>query len=160
MFGTQRKKATKIATQAAKQIVSTVELGGMRSLPEDFWHDAYVLGYLYGVIVSFVAACMPEEQDLNKHGDAVIEALDKLSNDTKVAERVNNFLDRKDPDFLAGWTNADKVVDITYNIRDHSDDPDVQRARKKASEYGGGNDAVSGALSQILFYDKVRDRLN
>lgn len=156
------------ATQAVEPLIRTLEMTG--GVPEGFWEDAYVLGFLNGCIGIMAKMATRGKIDGGDLGQVMIGVFDAISGGqgSEIATRVIPLQESEDTEFLRGVTSAAKTISVAYGFPDYDTDPDVVAARRLAksmssvsSIFAGPSEAaqVAGALHKMLFFNVVRDRL-
>lgn len=168
MFGGKRRRATKMALEAVQPILRTLEMSG--GIPSGFWDDPYVLGYLGGTAAIFAKMTTQGKIAGESLGQVMITVYETLSglDGVEISKKVLLLQSSNDKDFLKGLGNADKTICVAYGIEGYEDDPDVVEAKELVKKMGPDfaflgetTEAaqISGCLTQMLFYQVVRDRL-
>lgn len=168
MFGWKRHKAVSTATEAVAPFVRAFEaIGG---LPDGFWRDPYVVGFLSGCIAIFAKMATGWKLSGRDLGYVVVEVLDNISSGsgTEIATFGNDCLHAQDPEYARGIRNAEKVISVVYGLGDYTDDPDIQAARRDAlnpsapasfiAPFGNQGTDVGGALLDRLYYREIQER--
>lgn len=164
LFGSPRKKALKESVEATLPIIRTLEMTG--GLPQGFWNDAYVLGFINGCIVLFAKRSAGGNLAGETLGMVIMDAFPLISgaDRTVIANRVIELQQIRQADFLRGFENAYKCIMYGFDPNAFQDDPDVIAAKALAAKMPSmgvtdANAQVGGALIQMLFYKDVRQRL-
>jgi hypothetical protein len=167
MLNFTRRRATSAAVQATLPLVKTLEISG--PLPDGFWHDPYVLGYISSTISTFAKTATSGKITGADLGYCLFETLGKISgrNGVEIGQRVTSLAQAKDPDFFEGVDAAGKVIAVTDGSREFDDDPDVIAAVKMADSIGSSLDLseptdratrISSCLGIIVFNNRIKKR--
>jgi hypothetical protein len=160
----------KTAAQAVTSLLHLIRKSGIRQtgrITPDFWHDPFVLGYLFHFIHR---VAVQAGEDPNKYDDmpsvyTYICGRDGL----EVLERTAVFSMNGDPDYQAGREAAEKFLGIIYGFKTYDDDPAVLQARSQAIEavedWDGPNrpdlqNMTFAYLLETIFLAKIRQRLD
>lgn len=139
-------------------------------LPEGFWEDDYVLGFLMCSALQLTQARHGDDVDPLEAADATFEALAEASgNDVEaVKDRVGVLQNSGSRDYLEAMKLADKLVRFVSGSATAALDPVVLKAREQVSEmYEDGSldrekvpeaAALRGLLVNNLFISVVRKR--
>lgn len=109
----------------------------MGGLPEGFWRDPYVLGFLHGIITFTAKAATRGKINGKELGRLIIRTISDLYNGKwhEVIDLIKKFHATKNNDYVEGFKNAEKIVFVCYQINSFDEDPDIIGAKKKiASE--------------------------
>jgi hypothetical protein len=138
-------------------------------LPDGFWDDAFVLGFLGGCVLKSA----PSKGLALLKPDLLLGVMSRvLANlsGREAAEMERRILELhdRDRDFRRGADNADKILSITWGLPGYDDDPDIldghQRAldMREAGFFLDGEvseqKALVAALQLSLFREVVFDR--
>jgi hypothetical protein len=139
-------------------------------LPEGFWKDDYVLGFLMCSAVMLTEARHGDELEQLAAADATFEVLGEMSGSgiEAVKERVGELQNAGSLDYLQAMKMADKLVRFISGSTTAALDPVVLKAREQARQMfqDGSLDpekvpedaAVRGILVNSLFTDVVKER--
>lgn len=141
-------------------------------LPEGFWNDDYVLGFLMCSGVQLTQARYGEDVDPLVAADATFEALAEASGKDiqAVKDRVGVLQNSGSADYLHAMKLADKLVRFISGSVTAGLDPVVLKAREQVRQmYDAGtldpekvpeDAALRGVLVRNLFTDEVMKRFN
>lgn len=139
-------------------------------LPEGFWDDDYVLGFLMCSAVMLTEARHGDKLEQLAAADATFQALGEMSGkgEAAVKDRVGVLQNSGSADYLYGMKLADKMVRFIAGSTTAALDPVVLTAREQARlMYAEGildpekvpeDAAVRGILVNNLFTDMVKER--
>ena len=139
-------------------------------LPEGFWEDDYVLGFLMCGAVMLTEARHGDELEQLAAADATFEALGEMSGKGTEAmkDRVGELQNSGSLVYLDAMKMADKLVRFISGVTMAALDPVVLKAREQAlgmfadgsldPEVVPEDAAVRGVLVNHLFTDVVKER--
>lgn len=167
MFGITRRKATNAAVEATLPIVKTLEIS--RPLPNKFWEDPFVLGFIYITIASFAKISTGGKVTGADLGQCMFDTFSRISgrDGVEIGERATNFANHKNREFFLGMEKANKVIDVGFGSREFDHDKDVIEAISRVDALGstldflGETSRVSKITAQLMivcFYNVVRER--
>ena len=163
-FGSQRKKATKLAIEAVRPTIGIVQ--NTYGIPPGFWRDPYILGFLFVLVRSFVKAAPGQKISDVELGGAVIDVLTALSNmNGEAISRVMVALfDGGDPEFKRGMEDARAV--FLYTFKQHRNEAGDTLVLAATSLVDGGltdggdrRSNIASAMVQLSYMREVRERL-
>jgi hypothetical protein len=160
------------ARGTAAQVISIFVDDRMKAapLPEGFWNDDYVLGFLMCSAIQLTQAKYGDALEPLDAADAAFEVLAEQSGSDieAVKERVGVLQNSGSADYLHGMKLADKLVRFISGSATAALDPVVLKAREQARlMYENGNldpervpeeAALRGVLVANLFTSVVRQR--
>jgi len=160
------------ARDTARQVIGIFVDDRLKAmpLPDGFWNDDYVLGFLMCSAVMLTEARHGDGLEQLAAADATFEALGELSGNGAgaVKDRVGELQNSGSRDYLQAMKLADKLVRFISGSTTAALDPVVLKAREEAQRmYRVGNldpetvpedAAVRGILVTSLFTDVVRER--
>ena len=156
MFGGKKRKALNAVVPVIQNMIQPYERlrGG---LPEGFWFDPYVLGFLTIYIGQLARVATDNKIDNETIVDVIfgVFLLFAPKHTEKIMEEVLSLQKRRDPDYALGATNANKCVSGV--MTDHEYDVATQLGRQLGSS--NPNADAGGYLVQTLFYEMVEKRL-
>lgn len=141
-------------------------------LPDGFWDDDYVLGFLMCSALQLTQARFGDDLDPLAAADATFQALGEVSGNgpEAVKERVGELQNSGSLDYLQAMTCADKLVRFVFGSATAALDPIIQKARDQARamladgsldpETISEDAALRGVLVNTLFTTVVRERLH
>jgi hypothetical protein len=131
-------------------------------LPDGFWDDDYVLGFLMCAAVQLTQARYGEEVDPLIAADATFQAMSEASGrDVQaVKDRVGVLQNSGSMDYLNAMKLADKLVRFISGSVTAALDPVVLKAREQVSETVPEDAALRGVLVRNLFTDEIMERFN
>jgi len=141
-------------------------------LPDGFWDDDYVLGFLMCGAVMLTEARHGDDLDQLAAADATFQALGELSGNgvQAVKDRVGELQNSGSRDYLEAMKLADKLVRFISGSTTAALDPVVLKAREQAlGMYREGSldldkvpedAAVRAILVNTLFTDVVKERFD
>ncbi len=137
MLALLEKDVSERALESVVSLVTSLENNSIDSAT--IWTDAFVLGFLTGIIattVSIFARHRIEEQVLNS---TIVHVLADVSglNRFDLGRLIVNHQQLSAPDFARGEENASKMLVFFYNPFAYADDPDIVRARSVATGLSG-----------------------
>ena len=139
-------------------------------LPDGFWDDDYVLGFLMCSALQLTQARFGDDLDPLAAADATFQALGEVSGNgpEAVKERVGMLQNSGSPDYLQAMLLADKLVRFISGSTTAALDPVVLKAREQAhamfadgsldAEKISEEAALRGVLVTNLFTEVVRKR--
>lgn len=139
-------------------------------LPDGFWDDDYVLGFLMCSAVQLTQARYGDDLEPLEAAEATFEVLGEASGKgiEAVKDRVGALQNSGSGDYLEAMKLADKMVRYISGSTTAALDPVVLKAREQARQmYQNGtldpesvpeNAALRGLLVNNLFTDVVRQR--
>lgn len=162
------------ARDTAARVISIFVDENIRSLslPDGFWDDDYVLGFLMCAAVQLTQARYGDEADPLVAADATFQALAEASGrDVQaVKDRVGVLQNSGSADYLHAMKLADKLVRFIAGSVTAALDPVVLTAREQVKRmYDDGildadkvpeDAALRGVLVRNLFTDTVMERFN
>ncbi len=165
MFGGKHRKSTKAALETVQSLIDAFDIAG--GLPEGFWEDPFVLGFLYASIQASANLAANEEMDEQDLEDLVSDVLNKLSDGygADIVSRIERYFERQhDPAFVDGLANAAKYVYVLLGSSKYDDYDDVAQARKLAADTIARDPksetwALEHALRYVRFFVVASDRL-
>ncbi|MDY0885661.1 hypothetical protein ACFPL7_23490 [Dongia soli] len=153
------------AAQTANSLLHIIRRAG--GLSPDFWHDPFVLGFLFNFIHGVAVQGGATAGDYSDM-PSVFQHL--CGNDgLEVLERSTVLRINGDADYRAGGQAAEKFLDVIYRRRSHDDDPDVRQAHSRASIAVEGwdgpnrpdaNNIFFACLLEAVFLDKIWQHVN
>lgn len=167
MFGFARRRAVKAAKEHGSAIIRLVE--AMGGLPDGFWEDPYIVGWITGFIYCVARAATNNRigtTDLGRVLMATITAVAGAKGKEVVARSKGWARTKDEPKFNEGVQAATKTYFVSVGAREFDADPEVVQARQLAKSrdsfqesLGLGasteQDEVSAAMQHLLFYDVV-----
>ncbi len=162
------------ARETAEQIVSIFVDDRLKSaeLPEEFWRDGYVLGFLLCIALQMTQGKHGDDLDPLVAADAAFDALGDASGlgIESIKERVGELQDGADQEYLKAMKLADKLVRFIGGSATAALDPVVLEARNTARQMlaDGRFDpdtvseetALRGVLVDNLFTEVVRQKFD
>lgn len=166
MFGIARRRAVKAAVASLRPTLITMQNTG--GIPEGFWRDEFVLGYMSCAIGIFMT--MANGKPLGREmGQGYIEVVAELTgtDGLSITKQMAELLHHPTVDSSKGVSAADRIITVAVGQTTHDTDPDVKMARLLASDprfpnFGGSGSANSKAsahLLQTLFFEVIYERL-
>lgn len=163
--------STEVRDTAARVIAIFVD-DRLRALPlpDGFWNDDYVLGFLMCSTLQLTQARHGDDLEPLAAADATFEALGEASGNgiEAVKERVGVLQNSGSPDYLQAMLLADKLVRFISGSTTAALDPVVLKAREQAhamfadgsldAEKISEEAALHGVLVTNLFTEVVRER--
>lgn len=139
-------------------------------LPDAFWEDAYVLGFLMCAAIQMTQGRYGEELEPLAAAEATFQALGDMSGlgADAIKTRVGECQDGGNADYLKAMVSADKLVRYVTGASSMAHDPLIMAVRDKADRmieagaFGDGEispeSAMRATLMTTLFTDVVMDR--
>lgn len=139
-------------------------------LPEGFWEDPYVFGFLVGAGILAAAGAGGGAAPGHTAAQAGIAAVAVVSGleQAVITKQLAAVQDDEDADYIRGIGNAQKLMAVVAGYGGLEDDPDIVAARERAEEIYTpevlGDREVSeeakllGALQLTLFDEVVLGR--
>lgn len=141
---------------------------GYGALPEGYWEDEYVLGFLPALTGLFARAMTRDKLAERDALSIVREALDAISNGFggQIMAQVDRLTLTQPQDFVAGARAASKIMALSTG-QIGIEDSDLQAACQVAgvnpaevkARAPAAFSAAANAMVQALFYDIVKNRL-
>jgi hypothetical protein len=136
------------AAQAVHSLLQLARKGG--ELSPDFWHDGFVLGFLFHFIHGIAVQAGADPGDYSEMpnvyrflcGNDGIEVLERST-----ALRLND-----DSDYRTGGDAAERFLDVIHRRRGHEHDADVIQARQQAAEIVAGWDGPNRPEADNAFF--------
>lgn len=139
-------------------------------LPETFWEDAYVLGFLMCAAMQMTQGRYGDELEPLLAAEATFQALGDVSGlgTETIKTRVGECQDGEDTDYFQAMISADKLVRYVTGSGNMTHDPLIAAVREKTDRlidsgaFGDGEvsteSAMRATLMTTLFTDVVMDR--
>jgi hypothetical protein len=136
------------AAQAVHSLLRLARKGG--ELSPDFWHDGFVLGFLFHFIhgIAVQAGAMPGD-----YGEMPSVYRFLCGNDgIEVLERSSALRMTNDSDYRVGGDAAERFLDVIHRRQGHENDADVIQARQQASDVIAGWDGPNRPQADNVFF--------
>ncbi|MEQ8369395.1 MAG: hypothetical protein RIE31_06530 [Alphaproteobacteria bacterium] len=157
--------AAAAARQAVAPLVDTFRRTG--GLPDGFWDDAYVFGYMGGTAAMAARLAAGGSLDEETLGEVVLSVLEECAGRDRdwLAGRAEALHGAADAAFAEGRRNAEKVMTVAMGGRQFDKDPDVRAARdlvqrmramKLLQKNAEPRADVAACLQTLLLFDRVR----
>jgi hypothetical protein len=153
------------ARQAVEPLVDTFRRTG--GLPDGFWDDPYVFGYMGGTAAMAARLAAGGGLDDDTLGEVVLTVLHESSARERdwLASRAETLHGAGDESFAEGQRNAEKVMAVAMGGRQFDKDMDVRAARdlvrrmremKLLQKDAEPRADVAACLQTLLLFDRVR----
>ena len=163
MFGGKRRRAAKAAVEACSPLIAIAKI---REIPNKFWSDPYILGFL-GLTITFFAQHVSKNklkgEDL---GFVIINTFRIISekDGAEIAELMLAYELDKNTAFFEGRVAADKCIAMAYGLDDYDNDPDVIEAKEAPDlglrlGFGVSSNKAAGFLLKKLWSDVIERKV-
>src|SRR3954452_23244425 len=132
IFGSTKKKALNEAVQATGPLIITIEKTG--GIPNGFWHDKYILGYLNCYVSMFANESNGGYLPGDIYRSVVMKAFAYLSKtDGKtISRKIAECYKSNDKYFMRGMENAYICIMYDFDPYIFNNEPSVIEAEKRA----------------------------
>jgi hypothetical protein len=164
MFGSKKHKSlTDEVSNATRGAVSLVE--NAHGVPNGFWQDSYVLGFLMGQINAFMSVFGGDSLSIADKGRVVVDCLGDLSGmkGKGLSEQSMVYASSEDPDFLRANQNGMFIAMVQAERLPDADNNPVVAATRNLLDAAGKDSAlpdVAGYLTQQHWVGEVKSRLS
>lgn len=163
IFGSKKNSAlAQDISNEARKAITMVE--NQHGVPNGFWNDPYVLGFLMGQINIFMSAFGGETLSVADKGNVVVECLGTLSGmkGKSISEQSMVFASSEDPDFMRANQNGMFIAMLQTNrLPDTVNNPVVEATRQQL-EAAGQDCSVSDITRHLTVHHwvgEIRKRL-
>ena len=163
MFGSKKHKAlTDEVSSATRSAVSLVE--NAHGVPNGFWQDSYVLGFLMGQINAFMSVFGGDALSIADKGRVVVDCLGELSGmkGKGLSEQSMVYASSEDPDFLRANQNGMFIAMVQAERLPDADNNPVVAATRNLLDAAGKDSSlpdIAGYLTQQHWVGEVKTRL-
>ena len=162
LFNSTQRKATEAAVEAVRPLIATVQ--AQSGLPNDFWLDPYILGFL-SLVISFHARQATEGKAQGEvMGHVLADTFTAVSNanGAAIVRRLTALQQANDPEANRGANDAAVFCFyVTGILKDEVEHPLVKAASQMAdasTDFGGGRWAqVAAMIGMLTLLKHVRE---
>lgn len=163
IFGSKKNQSLAAdISKATRETVALVDNG--HGVPNGFWNDSYVLGFLMGQINAFMSVFGGDGLSIADKGRVVVDCLGDLSGmkGKGISEQSMVFASTEDPDFMRANQNGMFIAMVQAEaLPDAANNPVIAATRTHLDAAGEGTSMadIAGFLKQQHWVGEVKSRL-